>query len=107
MEKEEYYLRLLEDVNSCFVDIFQSGFDTIGDGTLGEVARLSALANKSGMSYLSKLCNEFEKKVRSNRLVVAEDDVTLTNIYFEIINYIKKAKSKVTYDNVKKQYFEE
>lgn len=104
MEKEEYYLRYLDEVKNCFVDIFQSGFDTVNDSTLMQVARLKALAKNNGMSYLSELCNEFEEKIKLSIHTTKCEEKTLTMIYFKIIKYIKKANDKVAYDNAKKKY---
>ena len=107
IEREEFFLRYFDDIRSLFLDIFQSGFDTIGMGTIEEVERLNNLAVRCGMDSLSKLFRRFVQTVKDDMHGTKRNNGDITKAYFEIIQYVNCAENRVMYDRAESIYIRE
>ncbi|MBQ5735873.1 MAG: hypothetical protein UH654_05005 [Lachnospiraceae bacterium] len=103
IEREDLFLRYFNDVKSLLMDIFQSGFDTIGEGTVKEIEHLRDVAIRCGMSSLSKLFDRLIKTVREDMHSIDSGE-SITMVYFQILQYIDYAQNKVMYDKAEKIY---
>lgn len=95
---------LLAEISQQVEDLYQSGFDTIHDSTLGMLRQWAERAGESGLTFLGaqlgKLCREIEVCRHSLHPVQG----TELGIYVKIVEYLWLARRKTEFDLAEAYY---
>lgn len=96
--REEAIQQLLYDVESLMEDLYQSGFDTVHDSTLGALQNMQKQTGAYGMQLLSDMLLKLTDGLIMRRHQIKKEEDSLIDIYTGVNQYIHLCKEKIEYD---------
>lgn len=96
--KEDAIQQLLYEVESLMEDLYQSGFDTVHDSTLGVLQNMQKQTTVYGMQLLSDMLLQLTDGLTMRRHQIKKKEDSLINIYTNINQYLYLCKEKIECD---------
>lgn len=96
--KEDAIQQLLYEVESLMEDLYQSGFDTVHDSTLGALQNMQKQTTAYGMQLLSDMLLQLTDGLTMRRHQIKKKEDSLINIYTNINQYVYLCKEKIECD---------
>lgn len=96
--KEDAIQQLLYEVESLMEDLYQSGFDTVHDSTLGALQNMQKQTTAYGMQLLSDMLLQLTDGLTMRRHQIKKKEDFLINIYTNINQYVYLCKEKIECD---------
>lgn len=89
---------IVAEVKSLMEDLYQSGFYTVHDSTLKDIAKAAELTEGYGMKYLSEQLAELSQEITANRHRMKRQTERMAGLYTAINEYLYLSGQKTAYD---------
>lgn len=98
IESCEAVEEILDEAMALLVELFQSGFATIYDGTLERMKEQSRRAEQIGLFMLSEMLDTFYDKLEQGRHQMNMEIKEMLKLYQQIYQYVEICRERTELD---------
>lgn len=103
-DKEEALEQVLSETAGLLEDLYQSGFDTVYDGTLEALNNMVSRTAAYGMELLSDLLSQLTGGLTMRRHQVERKEDSLISVYTKLNQYVDLCREKIECDKGVRYY---